>query len=140
MATKPHTAPIAAAIADGFLFCAQERATQVSAAAAAAVLVTTNALAAREPEASAEPALKPNQPNHNRPAPKSTNGTLFAVSPRFVFCRRWPTKSAAASAEKPADICTTVPPAKSSAPRACSQPAGDHTQCAIGSYTSVVHK
>ncbi len=32
-------------------------------------------------------------------------------------------------------MCTTVPPAKSSAPRWNSQPAGENTQCAIGAYT-----
>ena len=36
-------------------------------AAAAAMFVTVNALAARPPAVSAEPALKPNQPNHRRP-------------------------------------------------------------------------
>ena len=36
-------------------------------AAAAAMLVTMKALAARPPAATAEPALKPNQPNHRRP-------------------------------------------------------------------------
>src|SRR5579864_6018840 len=81
MATSPQTAPIAAAMAEGFLFSAQESATHVSAAAAAAVLVTTNALAASVPAASAEPALNPNQPNHSSAAPRMTNGTLFAVEP-----------------------------------------------------------
>ena len=36
-------------------------------AAAAAMLVTRRALAARPLAATAEPALKPNQPNHSRP-------------------------------------------------------------------------
>src|SRR5581483_9366463 len=92
------------------------------------------------PDAKAEPALNPNQPNHKSAAPKITNGTLLATSPGFDFCNRWPTSNAAASAENPADMCTTVPPAKSSAPSVWSHPFGDHTQCAIGSYTTVVHK
>ena len=36
----------------------------------------------------------------------------------------------------PALMCTTVPPAKSSAPRSNSQPDGANTQCATGAYTS----
>ena len=36
----------------------------------------------------------------------------------------------------PALMCTTVPPAKSSAPRLNSQPAGLKTQWATGAYTS----
>jgi hypothetical protein len=38
---------------------------------------------------------------------------------------------AATSAETPALMCTTVPPAKSSTPLVMSQPP-PHTQCAIG--------
>src|SRR5882672_6754423 len=134
MATRPQTAPIAAASADGFLFSAHESATQVSAAAAAAVLVTTNALAASAPEASAEPALNPNQPNHRSTAPRITNGTLLALTPGCSSFSRLPTNSAAARAENPAVMWTTVPPAKSSAPSVCNQPLGDQTQCATGSY------
>ena len=36
-------------------------------------------------------------------------------------------------------MCTTVPPAKSSAPIFLSQPPSPHTQCASGSYTMVAH-
>src|ERR1700722_2935677 len=81
MATNPQTAPIAAAIAEGRLFSAHESATHVRAAAAAAVFVATNALAASTPDESAEPALKPNQPNHSNAAPRITKGTLLAVEP-----------------------------------------------------------
>ena len=48
--------------------------------------------------------------------------------------------SAAASAEMPDEMWTTVPPAKSSAPRLRSQPPVPHTQCASGSYTKVAHR
>src|ERR1700690_2879969 len=105
IATRPPTAPMAAAIADGLPFCAHESATQVSAAAAAAVLVTTNALAASAPAASAEPALNPNPPNHRSAAPRITNGMLFAAG--VPLSSRFPTSIAAASAEKPAVMCTT---------------------------------
>lgn len=37
----------------------------------------------------------------------------------------------------PEEMCTGVPPAKSSPPRTKDQPAGFHVQHAIGSYTSV---
>src|SRR3989344_6223792 len=113
MATKPHTAPIAAASAEGLPFCAHESATHVSAAAAAAVLVTTNALAAKAPAASAEPALNPNHPNQRSAAPRITNGTLLALTEGSDWSNLLPTKIAAASAEKPALMCTTAPPAKS---------------------------
>src|SRR5262245_39084059 len=99
IATSPHTAPIAAARAEGFLFSAHESATHVRAAAAAAVLVTTKALAASAPEANADPALKPNHPNHRSAAPRITKGTLFAVAPGCRVSIRRPIRRAAASAE-----------------------------------------
>ena len=53
--------------------------------------------------------------------------------------RRFPRRNTAASAAIPALMCTTVPPAKSSAPRLKSQPEGENTQCAIGAYTRIAH-
>src|SRR5438477_4288518 len=79
IATSPATAPVAVAVALGFLCCAQLNIIHVRAAAAAAVLVTTKALAANGLAANALPALKPNQPNHKRAAPSRIKGTLFAV-------------------------------------------------------------
>ena len=100
-------------------------------AAAAAVLVTTNALAARPPAVSAEPALKPNQPNHSRPAPRTVIGTSCGsmLSP---FIARLPMRIATIRADTPELMWTTVPPAKSSAPSLNSQPSADQTQWAIG--------
>src|SRR5438034_5378454 len=46
----------------------------------------------------------------------------------------------ATSADTPALMCTTVPPAKSSAPSFASQPPEPHTQWASGSYTNVAHR
>ena len=46
---------------------------------------------------------------------------------------------AATSADTPELMCTTVPPAKSSAPMPPIQPP-PHTQWASGSYTSVAHR
>ncbi len=45
---------------------------------------------------------------------------------------RLPTTSAAAKADIPAAMWTTIPPAKSIAPKPFSQPSGFQTQCAIG--------
>ena len=78
MATNPHTAPVAVAIALGFLFSAQLRIIHVSADAAAAVFVATKALTARGDAVKALPALKPNQPNQSSAAPSNTSGTLLA--------------------------------------------------------------
>ena len=48
---------------------------------------------------------------------------------------RSPSTSTSASAAAPALMCTTAPPAKSSAPISASQPPAN-TQCATGAYTS----
>ena len=100
-------------------------------AAAAAMFVTVKALAARPPAVTAEPALKPNQPNHSRPAPSTIIGTSCGslLSP---FMWRLPIISATTRADTPELMWTTVPPAKSSAPSLNSQPSTDQTQWAIG--------
>src|SRR6185312_3393448 len=108
-------------------------------AAAAAVFVVTSALAATPDAESAEPALNPNHPNHSNPAPRRVSGTLCGTSDARPRSRRLPNIAAATSADVPALTWTTVPPAKSSAPNERSQPPSPHTQCASGSYTSVVH-
>jgi hypothetical protein len=81
IATSQHTAPIAAAIAEGFQLSAHERRIHASAAAAAAVCVVTNAFAARGQEARADQALNQNQPNQRSHAQRMTKGRLFAVLP-----------------------------------------------------------
>jgi hypothetical protein len=53
--------------------------------------------------------------------------------------RRRPMTMTTASAAIPALMCTTVPPAKSSAPRLNSHPSGAKTQCATGAYTRIDH-
>ena len=100
-------------------------------AAAAAVLVTTKALAARPPADRAEPALKPNQPNQRRPAPRTVMGTSCGSMLSLLMARR-PMRIATIRAETPELMWTTVPPAKSSAPILKSQPSLDQTQWAIG--------
>ena len=100
-------------------------------AAAAAMFVTVNALAASPPAVTAEPALKPNHPNHRSPAPRTVIGTSWGslLSP---FMWRRPIISATTRADTPELMWTTVPPAKSRAPSLNSQPSADQTQWAIG--------
>src|SRR2546425_3117880 len=136
IATSPATAPGGAGGSQGAPLCSHETVIQVSAAIAAAVFVTTNAFAASPPEVIALPALKPNQPNQRSDAPR----TVIVASCGSIGSRPKPTRlprtSAATSAETPLVMCTTVPPAKSSAPSLPSQPP-PQTQCATGSETSV---
>ena len=76
MATSPATAPEAAPSTVGLPRIVHSVNIQPSAAAAAAVLVAMNALAARPFASSALPALNPNQPNHSRAAPITVMGRL----------------------------------------------------------------
>ena len=83
--------------------------------------------------ASAEPALKPNQPNQSIPVPRITNGTLAGRMGSFLrWLLRRPSRIAPASAAQPADMCTTVPPAKSFTPILWRKPSGCQVQCASG--------
>src|SRR5271155_475603 len=72
IATKPTTAPMHAPKAEGLFPFIQSKKIQESMAAAEAVLVVANASTAVPEAATAEPALKPNQPNHNIPVPRIT--------------------------------------------------------------------
>src|SRR5881397_461388 len=137
MATRPTTRPVAAPTAVTLPERRKSTTAHVTSAAAAAVLVLVNASAAKPFAARADPALNPNQPNHNRPAPRSTSGTLCGTIAVRLKSLRAPSMAAATSAETPELMCTTVPPAKSSAPSFCSQPPAPQTQCARGSYTNV---
>src|SRR5258708_36001568 len=76
MATSPATAPEAAPSTVGLPRAAHSVNIQPSAAADAPVLVARKALAASPLASSALPALKPNQPNHSRPAPITLNGRV----------------------------------------------------------------
>ena len=142
MATRPTTAPTDMPTAEGLPFIIQSRSIQLTAAAAAAKFVVTRAKTANSFAARALPPLKPNQPNHNRPAPRITKGMFVGLnSPALSFLAAFmwsfhgipqsfllPITSAAARADRPADTWTTRPPAKSIAPKACSHPSGFHTQ------------
>jgi hypothetical protein len=99
--------------------------------------VLTKAIEVTPSTVSSEPALKPNQPNHSRPAPSATNGTLCGR----MFSRgqpiRLPSTSITPRAAEPALMCTAVPPAKSSAPRLAPIQPPPQIQCATGTYTMV---
>src|SRR6266513_2891739 len=140
IATSPTTRPVAAPTAVALPLRIQSRQVHVTMAIAAAVLVAVKAWAARPLAARADPALKPNQPNHSNPAPSSTSGTLWGTIGTRLKSRRGPSMRAATSAETPELMCTTVPPAKSSAPSFWSQPPAPQTQWARGSYTNVAHR
>src|SRR3990170_2399157 len=146
MATRPATAPAAAPTTLGFLLKIQLIRVQVSAAEAAAVLVTTKALAAWPLAAPALPALKPNHPNQRIAAPSTT----IVISWGSMGSRPWPIrrpkKMAAARAAAPELMWMAVPPAKSSASmslgksKAVSHPSAEKTQWATGLYTRKDHK
>jgi hypothetical protein len=120
-------------------------ASQPSAAAPVATIVVTQTSAAWPFADRAEPALKPNQPNHRSPAPSITNGRLCGrIGSRFQPIRL-PSTIASARPAAPALMCTAVPPAKSMAssllaihpPVADSAPSKAKTQWATGKYTIV---
>ena len=77
IATRPATAPVATPTAVGLPRCRVSSTIQPTAAAAAAVLVVIHAKVAKLPATKALPPLKPNQPNHSKPAPIKMNGTLW---------------------------------------------------------------
>src|SRR4051794_20634920 len=131
IATRPATAPQAAPTTLTLRVLAYETRTQVIVAAAAAMFVTVNALAARPPAGGADRAWKPTQPNRRRPAPSTVIGT-WCGSLLSPFMCRLPIISATTRADTPELMWTTVPPAKSSAPSLNNQPSTDQTQCAIG--------
>src|SRR5215468_1726549 len=132
IATSPATAPDAAPSVVDLPYFSFSTTIQPSSAAAVAVFVFANAVPASGLAVSADPALKPNQPNHSSAAPSITNGTLCGRICSFGQPLRMPRTSAMARPADPALMCTTVPPAKSSAPRLNSQPSGENTQCATG--------
>src|ERR671932_1416234 len=144
MATRPDTAPDAAPSEVGCPSRIFSTSSQPRTAAAVATWVLVKASPARPLAARADPALKPNQPNHSRPAPSITNGRLCGLNWAFGQPLRLPSTIASARPAAPALMWTAVPPAKSSTPRAASHPAPFpsaspklKTQCATGKYTRV---
>src|ERR671923_1139434 len=138
IATSPTTAPVTIPSTLGLLSF-QLKNIQTIAAAAAAVFVVTSAFTAKPLADSALPPLNPNQPIHSRPAPKTVRGMLLGSIGACPYHLRFPSTIANASAENPAVMCTTVPPAKSKAPMLRRMPPTPQTQWATGSYTNVAH-
>src|SRR5690242_16807168 len=114
MATSPATAPEIAPSALAFPFLIHSAALHATAAPAAPKCVATNALDANPLAASALPALNPNHPTHNKHAPIKLNTKLCGGIGCFGNPVRLPMYSAQTRADTPDEMCTTVPPAKSS--------------------------
>ena len=133
IATRPATAPDAAPSIVGFPVLNHSATIQPSAASEAAVCVAMNALEASPFAPSADPALNPNQPTHSIAAPITAKGRLCGAIGTLPCPTRLPMIKTATSAEMPALMCTTVPPAKSSAPMLRRNPPTPQTQCASGS-------
>ena len=76
IATRPTTAPIQNPSALTFLPFVTSKSTHDKPAAAAATWVVEKAVTANEEAPTAEPALNPNHPNHNKPVPNKTYGML----------------------------------------------------------------
>ena len=140
MATRPATTPEAAPR----LVACPSRIFSTSSHASTAAVVAPIVLRSAKPAvpfaATAEPALKPNQPNQSSAAPSMTSGKLCGRIGTFPKPIRLPSMSASANPAAPALICTAVPPAKSSAPRSfaiqppvfATKSSNAKTQCATG--------
>ena len=74
MATSPDTPPEAAPNTVGLPRCIISTSTQPTIPTAAEICVVNTALAARKPTPRADPALKPNHPNHRIAAPRIVIG------------------------------------------------------------------
>src|SRR3954449_10454968 len=140
IATRPATTPDAAPSEVAWPSRIFSVSSQLSAAAPVATLVVTQTSAAWPLAPGAEPALKPNQPNHSSPAPVITRVRLCGRIGSRPKPRRLPSTRARARPAAPALMCTAVPPAKSIAFRllAIQPPVGDwapskaNTQWATG--------
>src|SRR4051794_25661612 len=132
-ATRPATAPVQAPSTVALPLCRYSISDQLTVAAAAAVLVLTNAATADALAPRALPALKPNQPNQSRPVPRAVIVRLCGCISSLPSPLRLPITSTQQRAAMPEMMWTTRPPAKSSAPMDLIQPPGPQTQCATGS-------
>src|SRR5215213_209157 len=79
-ATRPTTMAVAEPTAVGLPVRAISRNVQATSVPAGASMVVVKASAAIGFAPRALPALKPNHPNHSRPAPRSVKGTLCGRS------------------------------------------------------------
>src|SRR6185503_20326592 len=89
-ATSPTTMPVAAPTAVDRFCRIASRIVHTTSVPAGASIVVVNASPAEPLAATALTELKPNQPNHSRPAPSSTNGTLCGITDGDLLSRRAP--------------------------------------------------
>lgn len=82
--------------------------------------------------ASADPPLKPNQPTDSSAAPAIVRAGLCGSRGVLGKPARLPIRIAMASAETPAVVWTTIPPAKSSVPKPLAIQPPPQIQCATG--------
>src|ERR1700709_1131347 len=143
--TRPATAPEAAPRQVKCPSRIRSTINQPTMAAAVAAWVLVNVTPAPVPAVSAEPALNPNPPNHSRPTPRKTNGTLCGrIGSRRQPLRR-PRTIANANPAAPEFIWTAVPPAKyialsRSAIQPPLPPSKKKTQRATGQETSATQR
>src|ERR1700754_4738414 len=138
IATRPATTPDAAPSEVALPSRMRSVSSQPNMAVAVAMVVVMKVAPAMPFEATAEPALKPYQPNHSRPAPNITNGRLWGRMGEVGHPRRLPRMSASTRPAVPELMCTAVPPAKSIAlsllaihpPYSAVTPSNANTQCA----------
>src|SRR5476651_1794611 len=123
IATRPATAPDAPPSMEGLPLVIHSPNTHDRVAAAVASKVLMKANAATSPASSDEPALKPNQPTHSKEAPIMVIVSECGAIDSRPRPTRLPIMMAPIRPAIAALICTTVPPAKSSAPFWNSQPA-----------------
>src|SRR5437763_3568409 len=113
MQPSPPTAPEQAPSRLGLPRAIHSMTAHATAPAAAEKCVAAKALEARPSDLSALPALKPNQPTHNRAAPIIVYVRLCGGIGSLPKPNRRPTSNAQTSPVTPDLIWTTVPPAKS---------------------------
>ena len=76
---SPAIAPLIAATTLGFPVRIHESPAQINAETDEAICVTITVFPATPPDASALPALNPNQPSHNKEDPKTAKGILWGT-------------------------------------------------------------
>mmetsp|Transcript_530 Transcript_530/g.2039 ORF Transcript_530/g.2039 Transcript_530/m.2039 type:complete len:210 (+) Transcript_530:612-1241(+) len=139
MVARPAMAPTHAPTSVGLPLCSHSMTIHANSAHDAEISVLIPAFAAAVLAPSADPALNPNHPNHSMPVPSATKGMLCgSVSSSASIFLRWGMAMTAASAEKPAEMCTTMPPAKSHTPHSARKPP-PHTEWQKGKYTRCTH-
>src|SRR6202167_1783501 len=145
MATNPATTPEAAPSVVAWPSRIRSVSSQKSMAVPVAIVVVMNVLAATPLALVAEPALNPYQPNHSRPAPSITNGTLCGRNSVVGQPLRLPRTIARTRPAVPELMWTAVPPGMALAckgkrilpPVSPATPSNEKNKCATGNYQIV---